>query len=210
MLTKSKSNPYYDIRALVTRHKIATALLAGFVATHLATMFGYWDHLFGLKVINFNYGNGLQVFAPTGPSHASYVTTFLVGGGIHYLNGLCFAVLFVFVVHPLIPIRNTALGNLAKGLIWGTALAIMSAAVMTPYVFLTQLHLGFFSHRAGFWFVAGLFFWHWIFGATLGTIYNPLPDAEVIESKVTLEKAAVNGSATESARAAGIPAGIGA
>src|ERR1700745_4400728 len=91
MLTKSKSNPYYDIRALVTRHKIATALLAGFVATHLATMFGYWDHLFGLKVINFNYGNGLQVFAPTGPSHASYVTTFLVGGGIPYLNGLGFA-----------------------------------------------------------------------------------------------------------------------
>ena len=197
MLTKSKSNPYYDVRALVTRHKIATALLAGLVATHLATMFGYWDHLFGLKVINFNYGNGLQVFAPTGPSHASYVTTFVVGGGIHYLNGLCFAVLFAFAVHPLIPIRNTAL-------------AIMSAAVMTPYVFLTQLHLGFFSHRAGFWFVAGLFFWHWIFGATLATIYNPLPDEEVIESTVTLNKAAVNGSATESAPPAGIPVSIGA
>ena len=199
MLTKRQSNPYYDIRALVTRHKIATALLAGLVATHLATMFGYWDHLFGLKVINFNYGNGLQVFAPNGPAHASYVTTFLVGGGIHYFNGVAFAVLFAFAVHPLIPIRNTAL-------------AIMSAAVMTPYVFLTQLHLGFFSHRAGFWFVAGLFFWHWIFGAALATIYNPLPDDEVIESKVTLSKAGVNGASTESAQSstAGIPAGIGA
>jgi hypothetical protein len=204
----TKSNRYYDIRALATRHKIATAITAGFVATHLATMFGYWDHAFGLKVLNWNYGNGLQLLPPKA-SHASYVTTFLVGGAAHYMNGLCFALLFAFAVHPLIPIRNTARGNMAKGLIWGTVLAIVSASVMTPYVFESQFHLGFFSHRAGFLFVLSIFIWHWIFGATLATIYNPLPDEEVIESRVTLTKATVNGTTTDTARGR-IPTGIGA
>ncbi len=209
MLTKT--NRYYDIRALATRHKIATAIVGGIVATHLATMFGYWDHAFGLKVLNWSYGNGLQLLPPQ-LAHASYVTTFLVGGAAHYMNGLCFALLFAFVIHPLIPIRNTAVGNLAKGLIWGTVLAFVSALVMTPYVFESQLHLGFFSHRAGFLFVLSIFIWHWIFGATLGSMYNPLPDDEAIESTVALSKAGVNGSSTESTagRTAGTPAGIGA
>ena len=208
MLTKT--NRYYDIRAIATRHKIATAIVGGLVATHLATMFGYWDHVFGLKVLDWNLGNGFQLLPPK-TAHASYVTTFLVGGGAHYLNGLCFALLFAFAVHPLIPIRNTALGNLAKGLIWGTVLAIVSAGFMTPYVFEPDAHLGFFSHRAGFLFILAIFIWHWIFGATLGTIYNPLPDDEVIESQVTLSRLEVNGSSTESAhgRTTGIPAGVG-
>lgn len=207
----NKTNRYYDIRSLVTRRKIAAAIVGGVVATHLATQFGYWDHAFGLKVLNWDYGNGLQLLPPT-TSHASYVTTLLVGAGAHYLNGLSFALLFAFVIHPMIPIRNTVLGNLAKGLIWGTVLAIVSAGVMTPYVFESQLHLGFFSHRAGFLFILSIFIWHWIFGATLGSIYNPLPDEEVIESQVTLAKATVNGTGNGSVNdtTARIPAGTGA
>jgi hypothetical protein len=204
----TKSNRFYDIRSIVTRHKIAAAIVGGVVATHLATQFGYWDHAFGLKVLNWDYGNGLQLLPPA-TSHASYTTTLLVGAGAHYLNGLSFALLFAFVVHPLIPLRNTALGNLTKGLIWGTVLAIVSAGVMTPYVFESQFHLGFFSHRAGFLFILSIFIWHWIFGATLGSIYNPLPDEEVIDSQVTLSKATLNGTATDNGRSR-LPAGIGA
>jgi hypothetical protein len=32
----SSTNPYYSIRAIATRHKIATAVVAGLVATHMA------------------------------------------------------------------------------------------------------------------------------------------------------------------------------
>jgi hypothetical protein len=206
-----KINRYYDIRAIATRHKIATAIVGGIVATHLATMFGYWDHVFGLRVLNWNFGNGLQLL-PLKTAHASYVTTFLVGGGAHYMNGLCFALLFAFAVHPLIPIRNTARGNLAKGLIWGTILGFVSAAFMTPYVFEPQAHLGFFSHRRGFLFVLAIFIWHWIYGATLATIYNPLPDDEVIESQANLTQASTNGGVGDATQASrpSVPVRVGA
>src|SRR5258705_8774824 len=111
----SQASRFYDIRSLAARHKIGTAIVGGIVATHLGTMFGYWDHVFGMQVLNWNYGNGLQLLAPE--SHASYTTTYFVGAAAHYLNGVCFALLYAFVIHPLIPIRSTALGNLAKGLI---------------------------------------------------------------------------------------------
>jgi hypothetical protein len=211
----SKTNSYYDIRSIVTRHKIGTAIIGGIVATHLGTMFGYWDHVFGMKVLNWNYGNGLQLMLPE--SHASYTTTYFTGAAAHYMNGLAFALLYAFVIHPLIPIRNTAIGNLAKGLIWGTVLAFTSAIFMNPYVFAPNAHLGFFSHNGGFLFVLSIFIWHWIYGATLGQIYNPLPDDEVVESRVALTNMAINGNGTHSTSTrtadgdpARIPAGIAA
>jgi hypothetical protein len=204
-----KINRYYDVRALVTRHKIATALVAGFCATHLATMFGYWDHAFGFQVLNWNYGLGLQFVPPS--AHASYSTTYLIGEMAHYTDGIVFGFLYVFVVHPLIPIRNTVLGNLLKGLIWGTILAFISAIFMNPYVFEPNAHLGFFSLNAGFDFVLSIFIWHWIYGATLGQIYNPLPDDEVVKDTVALRTTTTtNGSTAETAHTGtgAIPAGM--
>jgi hypothetical protein len=204
----TNTNCYYNIRALVTRHKIATAIVAGLCATHLGTMFGYWDHAFGLPVLNWNYGLGLQLVPPS--AHVSYTATYVIGETAHYTDGVVFGLLFVFVIHPLIPIRSTPAGNLAKGLIWGTVLAFTSAIFMNPYVLEPKLHLGFFSHNAGFRFVLSIFIWHWIYGATLGQIYNPLPDDEVVESTIALSAPIVNGSSVDHApdRAAGIPAGV--
>jgi hypothetical protein len=205
---RSQASRFYDIRSLAGRHKIGTAIVGGIVATHLGTMFGYWDHVFGMKVLNWNYGNGLQLVPPE--AHASYTTTYLIGAGAHYMNGVAFALLYAFAIHPLIPIRNTSLGNLAKGLIWGTALAFTSAIFMNPYVFAPDAHLGFFSHRGGFLFVLSIFIWHWIYGSALGQIYNPLPDEEVAESKAALSApAAVNGNSADGHNV-GIPAGVGA
>src|SRR5258705_9763910 len=208
----SQASRFYDIRSLAARHKIGTAIVGGIVATHLGTMFVYCDHVFGMKVLNWNYGNGLQLVPPE--AHASYTVTYLIGAGAHYMTGVAFAVLYAFAIHPLIPIRNTSLGNLAKGLIWGTALAFTSAIFMNPYVFAPDAHLGFFSHRGGFLFVLSIFIWHWIYGATLGQIYNPLPDDEMVQSRVALTKMAVNGSSNASSKesahsdAPAIPAGL--
>jgi hypothetical protein len=200
------TNPYYEIRAIATRHKIATAILAGLVATHLASMLGFWNHAFGLTVLDFNTLNGLQLLP-----HASHNVDFFTGAGAHYTNGVCFAILYAFTFHALIPIRNTALGNLAKALIFGTFLAVVALLVMVPLVFEPQAHLGFFSHRAGFTFILSTFVVHWAYGVFLGTIYNPLPDQTVIESGMSLNIAPSNTGASDGARssASGTPLSVG-
>ena len=35
-------------------------------------------------------------------------------GCVHYAQGVCFALIFAFGIHPLLPIANTVLGNFAK------------------------------------------------------------------------------------------------
>lgn len=182
------TNTYYSIRAIATRHKIGVAVLAGFIAVHFATTWGYWFHGVGLPVLDWNTGNGAQVLP-----QASHNTQFLSGGIVHYLTGIGFAVLYAFAIHPLLPWRNTALGNLAKGVLFGFALAILSAIFMVPLVFYPQFDPGFFSHNLGFKMVFAIFVWHLIYGITLGTIYNPLPDDEVIESGNQLRTATTNG-----------------
>jgi hypothetical protein len=196
------TNPYYEIRSIATRHKVGTAILAGLVATHLASMLGFWEHGWGLTVLDFNTLNGLQLLP-----HASHNVDFFAGTAAHYTNGVSFAVLYAFTVHALLPIRNTALGNMVKALIFGTGLALFALLVMVPLVFVPQAHLGFFSHRAGFTFILSTFVVHWAYGFILGSIYNPLPDKTVIESQVSLNSAAVNRNGSEStgARTTGIP-----
>jgi hypothetical protein len=203
----TKTNPYYEIRSIATRRKIGTAVIGGLVATHLASMLGFWNHGWGLTPLDFNTLNGLQLLP-----HASHNVDFFAGGAAHYANGVCFAILYAFTIHPLIPIRNTALGNLAKALLFGTGLAVFALLVMVPLVFLPEAHLGFFSHRAGFTFILSTFVVHWAYGFLLGSIYNPLPDQTVIESEVSLKAAAaVNGNAAESSRvrAADTPVQVG-
>ena len=70
----NRTNPYYEIRAFATRYKIATAIIAGVVATHIATMTGYWNHGVGLPVLDWNTTNGLQLLPK-----ASHNTQFFAG-----------------------------------------------------------------------------------------------------------------------------------
>jgi hypothetical protein len=183
------TNPYYEIRALATRHKIATAIVAGAVATHIATLTGYWNHGVGLPVLDWNTTNGLQLLPK-----ASHNTQFFAGGAAHYATGICFALVYAFGLHAFIPLRNTILGNIGKAMVFGTCLAFVSALIMIPLVFYPQFHPGFFSHHLGFKFVLSIFVWHWVYGLHLGAIYNPLPDEEVIQGQSDLVRAASNGN----------------
>ncbi|MCK2244620.1 MULTISPECIES: hypothetical protein [unclassified Crossiella] len=163
-------------RLWATRHRVAAALLAGLVATHVATIIGYWFQGVGLSRLDWNSANGF-VYTPFG----SAIEKFVIGGVFHYLDGIVFAVVFACALHPLLPWRNTQFGNLAKGLTLGTALAVVSVAFMTPYVYAPArgAEAGFLSLDLGWKYIVAVFVWHWIYGLHLALVYNPLPDDEL-------------------------------
>jgi hypothetical protein len=156
-------------RAWVAVHPIGSSMLAGAVATQFATVFGIWFKGFGLPQLNWPTVNG-QLIIPTASASAQY----FAGAISHFADGVFFALLFALLFHPLVPLRNTLLGNLIKALLYGTVLAIISAAWWVPAVYVPH-HAGFLSTSLGWKLTFGIFLWHWIYGYVLGTVYCPLP-----------------------------------
>jgi len=174
-------------RAWVASHPIGGSLLAGAVATQFATVFGIWFGGFGLPQLNWPVANGeliLGVGVGTPPTAAVY----LVGELSHFTDGVFFALLFALLFHPLVPLRNTLLGNLIKALLYGTVLAIISAAWWVPAVYVPH-HAGFLSTSLGWKLTFGIFLWHWIYGYFLGTVYCPQPRAANEPAAKPLESA---------------------
>jgi hypothetical protein len=172
-------------RAEVSRRRFAYALLAAFVATHMATVSGYWYKIIGIPVLGWPQFNGILLLGHTG-SGGNGTEQFWAGSVYHFLTGICFGLIFVFLIHPLIPIRNTLLGNLVKALIWGGILATLSALLWVPRNF-PEFHPGFFTNNLGWRTVLGIYVWHAVYGLHLGAFYNPLPE----EQGATYESRAV-------------------
>jgi hypothetical protein len=148
-------------------------MLAGAVAVQFATVFGIWFRGFGLPQLNWPVANGqliLGIPISTPPTAATY----FVGEVSHFLDGVFFALLFALLFHPLVPLRNTLLGNLIKALLYGTVLGLISAAWWVPAVYVPH-HAGFLSTSLGWKLTFGIFLWHWIYGYFLGTVYCPQP-----------------------------------
>jgi hypothetical protein len=82
-------------RIWATNHRVLAAVVAGVVATHVATIFGYWFPGIGLTRLDWNTANG-WVYVPFGSPLAKFVT----GGVFHYLDGIVFAVVFACALHP--------------------------------------------------------------------------------------------------------------
>ncbi|MGZ4337689.1 MAG: hypothetical protein ACXVRA_10280 [Gaiellaceae bacterium] len=162
-------------RASVSKHRVGYAFLAAAVATHIATVSGYWYKIIGIPVLGWPQFNGILLLGHTGSS-TNGAQQFWAGSVYHFLTGLCFGLIFVFLVHPLIPIRNTFFGNIAKALIWGTILATFSALLWVPRNF-PEFHPGFFTNNLGWKTVIGIYIWHLVYGLHLGAFYNPLPEA---------------------------------
>jgi hypothetical protein len=167
-----------SVRAVISRHPIAMAIVAGLVATHIATITGYWYHAIGLPAMDWPRANGAQLVPKT-----SELTQFIVGGVFHYGTGVCFALLYVLTIHPRLPWRDTTRGNLAKAMLFALGLAVISALIMVPLVFYPAYHPGFFSLNLGIKTVAGIFLWHIVFGIHLGAIYNPLPQPQAARER---------------------------
>ena len=155
-------------RTWVTDHRVSAALLAAVVATHMATVIGYWMPGIGLPQLDWNRING-SIYTP----NLSPDLQFLSGGVFHYLDGIVFTVVFVVAVHPLLRWRSTTFGNALKGLLFGTILATISCACMIPRVYFPATDVGFFSHNLGWQLLLAVFVWHWVYGLHLGMIYNP-------------------------------------
>jgi hypothetical protein len=159
-------------RAWVSDHRVSAAVLAGLVATHMATVVGYFMPGVGLPQLDWNRING-AIYTPK----ASPDAQFLSGGIFHYLDGIVFTAVFVVAVYPHLRWRSTALGNILKGLFFGTLLATISCVFMIPRVYFPHAHVGFFSHHLGWKLVLAVYLWHWVYGLHLGLIYNPLARA---------------------------------
>lgn len=99
---------------------------------------------------------------------------FWAGSVCHFLTGLSYGLVFVFLIHPLLPIKNTVAGNISKGVLWGLVLATLSALLWVSRNF-PEFHPGFFTNNLGWKTVIGICVWHLVYGTTLGAFYNPLP-----------------------------------
>ncbi len=160
-------------RAEVSRRRLTYGLLAAFVATHIATVSGYWYKIIGIPVLGWPGFNGILLLGHTGAG-ANGTQQFWAGSVYHYMTGICFGLIFVFLVHPLLPFRNTLLGNVGKALIWGGVLATLSALLWVPRNF-PEFDPGFFTNNLGWKTVLGIYVWHAVYGFHLGALYNPLP-----------------------------------
>jgi hypothetical protein len=166
-------------RALVTsRHvtisssKLVTALVAGFVATHIATVTGYWLSGVGLANLDFSLFNGILLVPKSDPQ-----AQFILGGIFHYMTGISYGLVYVYLIHPLIPLPNTTRGNLAKGLFFGVVLGLISALWWVPVLF-PQFNAGFLTLNFGWKTLVSIFVWHAIWGINIGALYNPYPADE--------------------------------
>jgi hypothetical protein len=178
-----------DWRDYVTEHRLLVAIVGGLVATHATTNLGMWYHGLGLPDLNFNLLNGYLVFGnsamdPAGMQDPVMLTAF--GAGAHYLQGVVFALIFAFGIHPLLPIKNSLAGNFAKAIIWGLILATLSALWwinLFPNLAGPGTDAGIFLSNFGAdaprW-VFAIYLWHVVYGFTLGAFYQP-KDIKVAE-----------------------------
>lgn len=171
-----------DWRTYATRHRLTAAIVGGLVATHVTTNLGMWYHGIGLPDLNFDYLNGLLVFGnsamdPKGMMDPVILTAF--GAAVHYGQGIAFALVFAFGIHPLLPIANTMRGNFIKAIIWGLILATLSAVWwinLFPNLAGPGQSAGFFMTNLGpdwwKWLIA-VYLWHLVYALNLGAFYQP-------------------------------------
>ncbi len=159
------------VKYLVGKTAGKSGVIAGLVATHIATIFGLWFYGARLPKFDFPSLNGyIYVGLPFGFTHPD--VAFVVGGVFHYVDGILFGLIFALVVSPMMgriikPLAAmTPTANYIKGLIWG----------WTVGTFLTSF--GPYGVQA---LLANLL-WHTIWGANLGLIFSPRPASGGVRS----------------------------
>ncbi len=178
--TASALEPEEWWRNWMRAHPVAGPILAGLIATHVATMIGYYLVGIGLPELRWADFNGF--FLGTIGEKIGSTGSFFGGYLLHTTDGIIFAILFAVLVRSKIPLPNTTMGGILKGIIWGTVLGLISAGFLIPYVYLRKSHpSGFggglkpfsFGGPNGWKLPFAVMLWHWIWGAILGQLYNP-------------------------------------
>lgn len=174
-------------RLWVSNHPIGAALLSGFVATHIATLIGYFFGGVGLPQFIWPIVNG-RVVLP----HASPTAQFVVGEVfIHGMDGVVFTLIYAVVLFPLfarlVGHRVTPATNMVRAVLFSLILGTISAGFLTPYVYEAGAHAGVFSTGLGWKVPLAIYLWHIAYGVNLGMMYNPLDVRDKIVSYVAAE-----------------------
>ncbi len=165
-------------------HPVGGALLAGLLATHITTMIGYYLVGIGLPGLAWADFNGFFLATPLEQFGSS--GSFFTGFTLHTVDGLMFALLYAAMIRSRIPIPNTTVGGIAKGIIWGLVLGLISIGFLIPYVYLRKDSPTTFGGGLGLFSFEGpdewklpvaVLLWHTIWGGLLGQMYNPSPSA---------------------------------
>jgi hypothetical protein len=171
------------VNYLVGKSALVNALLAGFVATYIATISGIWFYGVKLPVFNFPQLNGYIVLG----LNANPTDVIVVGWVLQMVQGMLFALIFGLVLSPMWGRMFKALApmtpivNYTKGVIFGFLLYIISATLWVPLLIGPLLAVynvpvgGFLSTFGPYGYQANFtdLFWHMIYGVNLGLLFSP-------------------------------------
>jgi hypothetical protein len=172
----------------VYRHPIAGAALAGFLATQVATIWGYYGIGIGLPSLPFPAYNGLLFSRPSVAADFSDFgnpSSWWLGQSIHYVNGIAFALLFALVAYKSLPTFFNKFKSVQKGMVFAIIQTIISLGFLFPYVYAPKSGFGIFSfgdnafgNNPDHWKLPfAVLLWHLIYGGLLGLLYDPIaPD----------------------------------
>ena len=85
----------------LTDSKLLAAVVCGFIATHVATITGFWYEIIHLPQVDWNRFNGQYL---VGDGGASDFETFVMGWLFHLFTGLVLTIAFVFLIRKLLPL----------------------------------------------------------------------------------------------------------
>jgi len=127
----------------VYRHPVAGAALAGFIATQIGTIWGYYAKGIGLPSLPFPNYNG-ALFAPSSVakdfSNFGNTGSFFVGQSVHFVNGIVFALMFALVAYKSLPTFLPKMQSIQKGMVFGVVQTIVSAGFLFPYDRFCAIH----------------------------------------------------------------------
>lgn len=155
----------------VNNHRLIGALVAGFAATQLATMFGFWAYGLGLPKLDFATYNGV-ILERAADIHATPHQEWISGMIFHYANGMVFALGYALVIFPWLGKTRTTRSNVTRSLGMGLFLATASCGWWVPALH-QEFHPGFFSTGLGVGTIIGIYVWHIIWSLALGFFFNP-------------------------------------
>lgn len=156
-------------RVWITKHPIGGAILAGLMATWIATIFGFWLNGIGLPQLDWPLANGSVVLPKS-----SAAVQFSAGGIQHIVDGMIFTLIFAVFVFPLLGRSRTLAANMGRALLFAFVLATISAGFLVPYVYYPHYGAGIFGSGFGWKIVFAIYLWHLAFGVNLGMLYSPL------------------------------------
>ncbi|HLF71213.1 MAG TPA: hypothetical protein VI759_03580 [Dehalococcoidia bacterium] len=171
--------------------KLVAGVVASFIAMQIATITGFWYPIIHLPQVDWNRFNGTYLVGFSNPTAvgfevppASDFEVFITGWIFHVFTGMALGLAFVFLIRRYIPTPYTMLGNLQAAIIFSVVLALISMFILVPYLDPYGAHPGIMSLdlkladnegnlRPGWQTPLVILVWHLIYGAQLGSFYQP-------------------------------------